>query len=65
MRGGKLNDARFGERMRGKGPRWQAIEAMFRTHCRRLGLDSGDRTRHAEPQRPPTFRRPDPQGSLF
>lgn len=28
----------FGERMRGGGPRWQAIEQLFEVHCRRHGL---------------------------
>lgn len=65
LRDGRLNSPQFGARMRGAGVRWQAIDAMFRTHCRRLGLDAGDRTRHSQAERPPTFRRPDPQGSLF
>jgi len=38
MRGGQLNDARFGSRMRGHGPRWQAIEALFTLTARRLGF---------------------------
>ncbi len=37
MRQGKWNDARFGDRMRGSGPRWAAIETLFRTEYRRLG----------------------------
>lgn len=65
LRGGRLNDPQFGSRMRGAGPRWQAIEAVFATHCRRLGLSAGDRTRHSERERASTFRRPDPQGTLF
>lgn len=64
MRGGKRNDARFGSRMRGQGPRWAAIEAVFEAHRRRLGLarsltDSGE-------NRPvTTFRRPRAQRELF
>ena len=30
----------FGARMKGRGPRWSAIEDLFRLHCRRLGLDT-------------------------
>ena len=42
VRGGRLNDARFGARMTGKGPRWQVIEDLFTVHCRRLGLNRDD-----------------------
>jgi DNA repair photolyase len=38
VRGGRDNDSRFFERMRGQGPRWQAIDALFELQCRRLGL---------------------------
>jgi DNA repair photolyase len=38
LRGGRRNDPRFGSRMRGSGPRWDAIETLFRVTCRRLGL---------------------------
>jgi DNA repair photolyase len=38
MRGGKLNLAGFGERMRGAGPRYDAIAQLFALQCRRLGL---------------------------
>jgi len=38
MRGGRWNDPRFGDRMRGSGPRWAAIETLFRTEYRRLGF---------------------------
>ncbi len=40
MRGGALNDSRFGARMRGGGERWRAIEQLFELQCRRLGLES-------------------------
>ena len=33
----------FGQRMRGAGPQWKAIEGLFQLHCRKLGLSS-----HAE-----------------
>jgi DNA repair photolyase len=38
MRGGRMNDARFGSRMRGTGARWTAIEQLFEMHARRLGI---------------------------
>ncbi len=38
MRGGKLYDSAFHERMRGRGPRYQAVLDLFRLQCRRLGL---------------------------
>ena len=40
MRGGALHRARFGERMRGEGPRWDVVRQLFRVHCQRLGLGS-------------------------
>jgi len=62
MRGGRRNDSRFGSRMEGVGPRWQAIESLFEVECRRLGLNR-DGEMHP---RTGTFRRPAPgQGSLF
>lgn len=39
MRGGALNDPRFGHRMRGHGPYAEQIRAMFRLKTRQLGLD--------------------------
>ena len=38
MRGGKLYEARFGQRMRGRGERWRTIERVFELHRKRLGL---------------------------
>jgi DNA repair photolyase len=61
-RGGKLYDPRFGARMRGQGPRWAAIEALFEMHRRRLGF-SGEQGRVTE--EPSTFRRPTAQQELF
>lgn len=60
VRGGRRNDARFGERMRGQGPRWAAIEAVFAAQCRRLGLNA-DPT----PAGKSRFRRPSRQIALF
>jgi DNA repair photolyase len=61
-RGGKRNESRFGARMEGAGPRWEAIESLFSVECRRLGLNSGD----GDPPHTSTFRRPAPaQKGLF
>jgi DNA repair photolyase len=38
LRDGKLNEARFGERMRGKGPLAEAIEQLFDLACRKAGI---------------------------
>jgi DNA repair photolyase len=60
MRGGKMNEAAFGERFRGKGQRWAMIEAMFQSNCKRLGLNHERLAEGAS-----TFRRPKRQLSLF
>jgi DNA repair photolyase len=39
VREGHLYRSEFGERMRGKGPRWEAIHSLYEAQCRRLGLD--------------------------
>src|SRR5262245_39652380 len=39
MRGGKLYDSKWGERMRGKGPYADGIEKTFNVFARKLGLD--------------------------
>jgi len=62
VRGGRFNDAAFGARMTGKGPRWKVIEDLFTVHCRRLGLDRDDPVTGPEVR---TFRRPSAQGTLF
>ena len=59
MRGGKRNESAFGKRMHGIGPRWQVIEALFETQCRRLGLNA------EEPETFSGYRRPTSQASLF
>jgi len=43
-RGGRDNDARFGQRMGGTGAWAQLLHDRFRLACRRLGLDSGRAT---------------------
>lgn len=68
MRGGRTNDARFGQRMRGQGERFAVATRLFDITCRRLGLATGAAA--ARPPRPlaPTLRgRPaaGQQGLLF
>jgi len=41
IRGGRLNDSRFGVRMRGEGVRAEQIQQLFRVGCRRAGLTVG------------------------
>jgi DNA repair photolyase len=53
-RGGALDDARFGLRMRGEGPHAEALGALFRAVAQRLGFAS---QREVE-EGPSTFRRP-------
>jgi DNA repair photolyase len=65
IRGGKPNESAFGERMQGRGPRWAAIDALFRAECRRLGFDERKGGEEDEPEGPRTCRRPTPQGDLF
>ena len=55
LRGGKRNDARFGNRMSGKGSYWETVEALFQTQCRRLGLNAEGSMPATEGN---TFRRP-------
>lgn len=43
MKGGELNRTEFGDRMVGDGPRWEIIESLFETHCRRLGIAESER----------------------
>ena len=38
MRGGRLNDPRFGSRMRGEGTFAEQIDALFAVACRRAGI---------------------------
>jgi DNA repair photolyase len=63
MRGGKMNRSEFGQRMSGQGARWGAIESLFAVHCKRLGLNAGERL--PEAVEGTTFRRPSKQGTLF
>ncbi|PYK97972.1 MAG: radical SAM protein [Verrucomicrobia bacterium] len=42
LRGGKLNDSRFGSRMRGEGIFAEQIHSMFKIACRQAGIDGND-----------------------
>ena len=39
IRGGHLNDGRFGNRMRGSGPYWDGVRNLFRMCLRKYGLN--------------------------
>jgi DNA repair photolyase len=53
MRSGRLNDSRFGVRMSGEGEAAKLIAQVFRTTCRRVGLNL-----HPWPVSPAAFKRP-------
>lgn len=63
MREGRLRDARFGERMGGRGPRYEALETLVRLTCRRHGLRMAERGEDALPAAPRPAR--PTQGLLF
>lgn len=67
IREGGLNNAEFGSRMTGHGPRWQAIEQLFQTHARRLGFNADPPREPARTaMRVPPAPKPKPQQrSLF
>lgn len=65
MRGGKRNETQFHDRMVGRGPRWAAIEALFETQCRRLGLNAEEEDADKDEEERSTFRRPTAQTELF
>jgi len=64
MRGGKMNTAEFGDRMAGKGPRWDAISTLFELTARRLGLTTWDGAEDTR-ETASTFKRPKAQRELF
>ena len=59
IRGGRMNDPRFGSRMRGEGPYAEHLRSLFEVSCRRFGLDE-ERT----PLSTAAFRRPSRGGQL-
>lgn len=52
VRGGALDDRRFGHRMEGVGPRWKAIADLFAVQARRLGLETGETPAGRAPREP-------------
>ncbi len=58
VRGGRLNDPRFGCRQSGSGQYAEAIHRLFQTTARRLGLETGA----APAPAPASFRRPTDRG---
>lgn len=64
MRENKLNQSNFGQRMRGTGSQWQAIEFLFRSACERHGMNRKER-RSEEEAFESTFKRPERQLRLF
>lgn len=60
VRGGRLNDPRFGTRMRGEGVYAEHLRSLFEIGCKRAGLRRGVKKLSAE-----AFRRPTDQPSLF
>ena len=56
---GRLNDPRFGARMRGQGPRFEATRRLFEITARRLGMETSDEPELLDP------RANARQGSLF
>ncbi|HEX6852661.1 MAG TPA: PA0069 family radical SAM protein [Candidatus Polarisedimenticolaceae bacterium] len=57
MRGGELNDPRFGERMRGRGPYADLLARRFEVACRRYGLRGREASLDTS-----RFRVPEPVG---
>lgn len=62
-RGGRLNDPRFGRRMRGEGQYADTVRALFEQTCRRLGYGDPPPVPDPSPFRPPP--RPGQQLALF
>jgi DNA repair photolyase len=57
-RGGRMNDPRFGHRMRGESARWAATRQLFEIHRRRHGLSTTDGGMDLD-FGPPPARRPE------
>ncbi len=45
LKEGRLNRSEFGSRMVGDGARWEALEFLFESTCKKLGLNAGERPR--------------------
>jgi len=66
IRRGKMNEPSFGDRMVGHGPRWDAIQTLFDTTAKKLGLAAWEMVEGCETDEPPTtFRRSGRQQELF
>jgi DNA repair photolyase len=61
MRGGKLNDPRFGTRMRGEGIFAEQIGQLFSVSCRRAGIGE----KRSPKLSTAAFRRAESQPTLF
>ncbi len=48
VRGGELNDSRFGRRFEGSGTYWEAVDTLWQLWLRRTGLDDLEALRTAE-----------------
>jgi DNA repair photolyase len=48
LRGGALNDPRFGARMDGRGEYWESVRRLFETTAARYGLNAHDECRSSE-----------------
>ncbi len=59
LRGGRLYDSTFGDRMRGHGPFAKQVARMFEIGCRRHGLNREHRALSTA-----AFRRPSPGGQM-
>ena len=58
MKQGRWNRSEFGLRMRGSGPRWEALERLFEIQCLRLGFHRrapGDSARGTGPRQQELF----------
>jgi len=61
MRGGAFNRSEFGQRMRGNGAEWEAVEWLFQRSVEREGLNRPGSTANSRN----SFRRPSAQLDLF
>lgn len=61
MRSQQASPHSYGQRMHGRGPRWESVRRLFEVQCRRLGLDLGE-GEELRPLMPETRQR---QGLLF
>jgi DNA repair photolyase len=58
VRGGRLNDPRFGSRQRGEGEYAEAIQRLFEATAKRLGLHRDRRMEGQRPEAAPASRGP-------